>query len=412
LNIIKHTIFLKDVFFYTITAFGGPQAHVALLLKKFVHKKKYLTEEELFEYYSFCQLLPGASSTQLIGLIGYKKGGIILSLFTLMIWILPAAFFMCLLSFLFSNNNLKLSADTFRFIHPMVIGFLIYSSIAAFSVSVKNTITKVIVVIASITTFLFIKTPWIFPVLIILGGTATNFSNKRIPEKENVRPRQIKWTNIWLFIFIFIAAGYFSETARKQNWVEKKQFNLFENFYRFGSFVFGGGDVLLPMMLDQYVEHPRSKQNTNNAVHLEKNELLSGFGVVRAIPGPVFSVASFVGGVAFKNQGKIKQITGSLIATVAIFLPSILLMLFFYPVWNYLKRFVVVYRSLEGINAVVVGLMIAAIIYLIKEINFTIFSINYFVDIIIIIITLLYLRFTSFPPPLLVAIIFILGFLF
>ena len=412
MNIIKHTIFLKDVFFYTITAFGGPQAHVALLLKKFVHKKKYLTEEELFEYYSFCQLLPGASSTQLIGLIGYKKGGILLSLFTLMIWILPAAFFMCLLSFLFSNNNLKLSADAFRFIHPMVIGFLIYSCIAAFSVSVKNTITKIIVAIASITTFIFIKTPWIFPVLIILGGAATNFSNKRIPEKENIRPRQIKWTNIWLFIFIFVAAGYFSETARKQNWVEKKQFNLFENFYRFGSFVFGGGDVLLPMMLDQYVEHPRSKQNINNAVHLEKNELLSGFGVVRAIPGPVFSVASFVGGVAFKNQGKLKQISGSIIATVAIFLPSILLMLFFYPVWNYLKRFVVVYRSLEGINAVVVGLMIAAIIYLLKEISFTIFSINYFVDISIIITTFLYLRFTSFPPPILVAVVFILGFIF
>lgn len=412
MNIIKHTIFLKDVFFYTLSAFGGPQAHVALMLKKFVQNKKYLTEEEFFEYYSFCQLLPGASSTQLIGLIGYKQGGLLLSLLTLMIWIMPAAIIMCLFSFLYSNNNLHLNSVSFRFIHPMVIGFLIFSCTTAFSLSVKNTITKIIVCVASITTYIFIKTPWIFPILIILGGIATNFSNKRIPEKENIKPRQIKWTNIWLFILIFIAAGYLSETARKQNWEQKKQFNLFENFYRFGSFVFGGGDVLLPMMLDQYVEHPKNKENINNSVHLEKNELLTGFGIVRAIPGPVFSVTSFVGGVAFKNDNKVKQVTGSLIATVGIFLPSILLMYFFFPVWNYLKRFVVVYRSLEGINAVVVGLMIAAVVYLIKEINYTTFSLNYFADILIIIGTVLYLQLTKFPPPFLVAIILLLGFIF
>lgn len=414
MKLLKHTIFLKDVFFYTITAFGGPQAHVAMLLKKFVHKKKYLTEDELFEYYSFCQLLPGASSTQLIGLIGYKRGGILLSLLTLLIWILPAAFLMSLLSFLFTSKNLHLSDPLFRFLQPMVIGFLLYSSISAFSNVVKNTITQVIVFVATVTTFFFIKTPWVFPVLIILGGATTNFSDKRIPQKESIKPRQIKWTNIWLFILIFVAAGYLSETARKQSWTHKKQFNLFENFYRFGSFVFGGGDVLLPMMLDQYVEHPknRSTDKLETSIKIEKNELLTGFGVVRATPGPVFSVASFVGSVAFKKEGKASQIIGSAIATVAIFLPSILLMLFFFPVWNYLKRFVVVYRSLEGINAVVVGVMFAAILYLLRGINYPFLSLNYSIDLLIVFTTYYILKFTKIPPPFIVALVLALGFVF
>ena len=111
--------------------------------------------------------------------------------------------------------------------------------------------------VSMILAYLLFKTPWIIPVLIITGGIVTNFSNRRIPEKSKVRPRQIRWTNIWLFVLVFIVAGYLSETARKQEWKDRKAYNLFENFYRFGSFVFGGGDVLIPMMLDQYaLFHP------------------------------------------------------------------------------------------------------------------------------------------------------------
>jgi len=79
----------------------------------------------------------------------------------------------------------------------------------------------------------------------VLGGVITNFSNKRIPEKEIIKSKNIRWTNIWLFVLIFIIAGAFSETARKQDWPNRKAYNLFGNFYRFGSFVFGGGDVLI-----------------------------------------------------------------------------------------------------------------------------------------------------------------------
>jgi chromate transporter len=158
---------------------------------------------------------------------------------------------------------------------------------------------------------------------------------------------------------------------RKQDWENRKAFNLFENFYRFGSFVFGGGDVLIPLMLDQYVARPSSERiiqkNDQNLIRIERDELLTGAGMVRAIPGPVFSIASFTGGVAMKKEGVEMQLIGCIIGAVAIFLPSALLVLFFFPVWQYLKKYVVVYRALEGINAVVVGIMWAATLYLVER---------------------------------------------
>ena len=90
MHLLRHIPFLKAVFQYSLTAFGGPQVHIGLLQHRFVEKRKDITSEELMEYNAFCQLLPGASSTQTIVLIAFKRGGFPLALITLLIWILPA----------------------------------------------------------------------------------------------------------------------------------------------------------------------------------------------------------------------------------------------------------------------------------------------------------------------------------
>ena len=87
---LRHIPFLKTVFLYSITAYGGPQAHIAMMMKTFVKQREYVTKEELLEYNAFCNLLPGASSTQTVTLIGYKRGGVPLAIVTLLVWILPA----------------------------------------------------------------------------------------------------------------------------------------------------------------------------------------------------------------------------------------------------------------------------------------------------------------------------------
>jgi chromate transporter len=417
--LLRHVPFLKAVFLHSFTAFGGPQAHIGMMLKTFVHRTPYVTEQELMEYTAFCQLLPGASSTQTLTLIGYKRGGVILAVLTLLIWILPASVLMGALSFLVHYIDKRaLNVDIFKFIPPMAVGFLVYATVTAFNISIKNTVTWIIMSVCAVATFLLFKQPWIFPALIVLGGITTNLSRKRIPQVEQ-KPRKIRWWNFWLFGIIFITAGFFSEVARKDNWPNRTPINLFENTYRMGSLVFGGGQVLMPMMYEQFCVRPDAiKEKDPEVVRIDKNDMYTGMGIVRALPGPVFSIASFTGGMALKDYGKtpeeksIMQVLGCVIGTVAIFLPSALLVLFFFPIWHNLRKYAAVYRSLEGINAVVVGIMIASTFYLMKDISLLDVRLGSLINAIVIAGTFTLLQYTKIPPPFVVIACVLLGYIF
>lgn len=371
MTLLRHIPFLKAVFWHSISAFGGPQGHYGLMLKTFVHKRRDVTTQELMQFNAFCQMLPGASSTQTLGLIGYKRGGIPLALLTLLIWILPACTLMGAFSFLLDYlNDENIWLRVFRFVPPMAIGFVLFSAVNMFKAIPKNTITWVIVAAASAITYAFFKTPWVFPALIVAGGVSTNFSSKRFPQRE-VPPKKVKWGNLVIFLSLFMGAGIFSELARKQEWQNRGAFNLFENFYRFGSLVFGGGDVLMPLMYEQYVARPsteRIAQKNPNVLKMNQPDFLTGYGVVRIIPGPVFSIGSFAGGTLLKDRGNGMHFIGCVLGAVSIFLPSILLVLFFFPVWHNIQKYAVVYRSLEGINAAVVGIMCGAMVYLLHDV--------------------------------------------
>lgn len=417
--LLRHIPFLKAVFTHSLTAFGGPQGHYGMMMKTFVNSRHDVTEKELLEYNSFCQLLPGASSTQVLTLIGFKRGGVPLAILTLLIWILPACILMSAFSyFLFYVDKKHAGTDVFKFIQPMAVGFLAYASTKSYQVAINNQITRIIFIVSTITTFLLFKSPWIFPVLIVLGGFVTNLSDRRIPQKGNP-PKKIKWGNIWLFAIIFFAAGLVSEVARKNDWPNRNVFNLFENMYRFGSLVFGGGQVLIPMMYEQFVERPTSprvqrknQDKTQNVISIDRDEFYIGAGIVRAIPGPVFSIAAYTGGIALKDKGQYWQAVGCAIGSIAIFLPSALLVLFFFPIWHNLKRYAAVYRALEGINAVVVGIMVASTIYMMKDISLTEFKTFSVLNVSVILSTWAILAFTRIPSPVIVAVCLALGWSF
>lgn len=411
--LLRHSSFLKAVLLHSVTAFGGPQGHLGMMMKTFVHQRPYVTEKELMEYNAFCQLLPGASSTQTLTLIGYKRGGVPLAVLTLIIWILPACILMGALSFLLHYIDKKaLDTDIFKFIAPMAAGFLVYAAVSAFPHAIKNTITWVIMIVATIATYLLFKQPWVFPLLIVLGGVATNLSLKRIPQVEE-KPKRIRWWNFWLFGILFILAGIVSELARTNDWPNRKPINLFENTYRMGSLVFGGGQVLMPLMYEQWSVRPEAiKEKDKDVVQVDKEEMYTAMGIVRAVPGPVFSIASFSGGMALKDMGTEMQVIGCLIGMVGIFLPSALLVLFFFPIWNNLKKYAAVYRSLEGINAVVVGIMIASTFYIMKDISLTELKTVSVINVAVILGTFLLLNFTRVAAPFVVLACLLLGYFF
>ncbi len=403
--ILRHVPFLKAVFLYSFTAFGGPQGHMGMMVKTFAQKRKDVTEDELLEYNAFCNMLPGPSSTQTVMLIAHKRGGVPLAILTLLLWVFPAAFIMGALSFLIfymnpvtMKGNKMVPINLFYYIQPMSVGFVFFAAARLMNLSVKYIATAAIMV-GSLVVTLFINSPWVFPALLVIAGTISNFSNKRIPGPQH-KPKRINWMHLWLFALLFIVAGVLSELARSQGWEHARLYHLSENFYRFGTIVFGGGQALLLMMFYQFVSRPNSQWMT-------PAQLLTGFGMVQGVPGPVFSVCSYIGGVAMSQYGPMWQVIGCFVATITVFLPSTLLLFFLFPVYHNLKHHVIIFRALEGINAAIVGIMFASGIIAFRAIAFDQALAFEWMNLVVVIITFCLLFFTRIPAPLIV-----LGWLF
>lgn len=362
------------------------------MLKTFAQERKDVTEEELLEYNSFCQMLPGPSSTQTIALVALKRGGIGLAIITLLIWIFPAVFIMGLVSFFVYKFQLQNThSNLFKFLQPMTVGFILYAAVKFTQKSVRHLATWAIM-IGSITVMLLFKSPWTFPLLLIAAGSVSNFSDRRIPEKIK-KPMPIPWVNLWIFAIVFLVAGILSELARLQNWKHQDVFHIFENFYRFGSFVFGGGQVLLPLMIVQFVNLPVLR---NESPLISASAITTGYGIVQAVPGPVFSICAYIGGMIMSGYGWEWQLIGILVATIAIFLPSSLILFFLFPVYQQLKQHVIIFRALEGISAAIVGVIWASGILVFKDIELQ------WVSMAVIVSTFILLYSNKIPAPIIV----------
>lgn len=377
----RHLAFLREVFILAVSAFGGPQAHIAMVLKNLVRRKKYLTEKELIELMALCQMLPGPTSTQTITAIGYRRGGPVLALLTLLIWATPAVLIMAALAFgyHYMATEVGWQYNFLKYLRPMAVGFVLFAAVRLAPGVVKSPVHGLILAGATLIAILF-PTSWIFPLLLLGGGLVTNFTSQ-----EQAKPKQawlrINWNSLWLFLGIWAIAVILG------NLTKARPVLLFENTYRFGSIIFGGGQVLVPMMHEHFV---------STKAYLSSKEFLNGYGFVQALPGPVFSFSTFVGILCMQSYGPGGMLLGGLIGAVAIFLPGTLIIFFVYPVWENLKKYRVVTRSLEGINAAACGVVAAAAYLLMKPIGFGPANLAMTV------LTVLLLMFTRIPSPFIV----------
>ena len=397
---VRHYIFLKDVLLLAFTAFGGPQAHIALFLKVLVKKRAYLTEAELIELNSFCQILPGPASTQTLTAIGFKLGGPTLAFLTLITWIFPAVCLMTFLGIFLADFDIPILEYT-RYIQIIAVGFVAYAAYKISNTVVNSKASTAILVVSAVSCYI-VHSPAIFPFVIIVGGLLTSFKYRGQPVEEQREKLKIEWSNFILYAAIFVMAALLGHFTRDlENPAISKVIRIFENCFRNGSLTFGGGEALAALFFKQFVAFKQ---------YLSREEFLSGYGVLKSLPGPLFSFSSYVGALSMREYGVSGQLAGSVMAAAGIFLPGTILIFFFIRFWERLKHYRVVRASLEGINAASAGIVTSTALILFQPLIIPGQAgiINYMV----VGTTFLLLLFTKIPSPALILLGLIAGFVF
>jgi len=395
-----------------LTTFGGPQAHLAHFHKVLVARRGYLSEAELMELNSLCQVLPGPASTQTLIAVGFRIGGPNLAYLTLLAWTLPSLIFMTGAAIALSSIQEKnWSTEFTRYIQPMAVGFVSYG---AYMISLRtvNTKTGIMLMILSAVISYYIQTPYIYPLIIIGAGLVTSMKFRSQPREQKER-MQINWSNLilWAGVLVFAAAlGGITKALPVK---------LFENFYRNGSLVFGGGQVLAPLLYTEFVEVPEGDDTRVGALRsklkeqyapkpyhtpISHQEFLSGYAVAQALPGPSFSFSAYIGALSARSYGVGGEMLGAFMSTIGIYLPGTFMIFFVIRFWESLKKYRPVRASLEGITAAASGLVAASAIIMFQPLE------NTFLNFSVTIVTFCILVFTRIPAPLIIVGGLLLGF--
>jgi chromate transporter len=396
----RQLLFIRDVIIYTFTAFGGPQAHIAVLLREFVEKRRYVTEEELIELNALAQLLPGPSSTQTLVGIAWKVGKLRLAIITFLIWMLPSAAIMCLAAISYKEfaGQTKFT-HVLRFVQPVAVGIVAYATYTFANRFLKTRVSTMLA-IGSLVATLILQSAYAFPLLIMMGGmissaleTQPQESALRVSLFANVNPNKVTY---FIGILLFFAA---LGAIVKQTSPFSLPIRLFENFYRNGILIFGGGQVLVPLFYTEFVQVKH---------YLSGSEFLSGYALQQILPGPTFSFSSFLGGLSMGNKGHgiWGQIAGSAVAVIGLNTPGLILILFIVPFWEDLKKITMIKNSLSGINAVAVGFMATALILLTKPFGL------HWMAYVVMAVTFLLLNFTKIKAPVIIVLGVALGLIF
>jgi chromate transporter len=337
----KHLNFLWDVLILAATSFGGPQVHWALFLKRLVHQKAYLTEEELFEIQALCSVLPGPTSTQMITAIGLKRGGSILAYLTLIVWITPAVFIMTAAAY---GMTYLANRAILQFVLPVGIGLILQAGWMMAQKVIRSPM-YVFIFLVTLSLGIAFPSPYIFPLVLVLGGSISSLNFKEFP-RQNKHKMVIPWANFNLYWGFLIGLAVLGQLT------DYYPIRMFENFYRNGSIVFGGGQVLAPVLYTEFVEFKGL---------IRSDDFLTGMALSQSLPGPVFALTSYLGVLLMRNYGLFGELAGSAIGALGVFLPGTFLIFFVFRIWGQLKQYRFIRASLAGIQASSVGLTIVAV---------------------------------------------------
>ena len=339
---INNFVIFCEFLILGLTSFGGPVAHIAYFRDNFVIKKKWFDEKTYIDIVSFSNFLPGPSSSQVGMCIGYLKNGIVGSFFAWLGFTLPSAVIMILFAYGYSYFDEYISLGLLNGIKAVVV-IIVLQAIIGMSRQYLNDTKKILIALfSSVILVLFDLYSYQFLLLslaAVIGLVVFNDQKKIKPGKIKIEYSSIIF--ILVFLILFISLPIIS------SFYEIRLIEISDKFFRTGSLVFGGGHVVLPLLKNEIL----------NFNLIEEETFIFGYGLAQAIPGPLFTFSAFLGSSLNIEIGKLAS---GILCLLMIFLPSFLMVLGVMPYWNYLRSIKNVRSGLIGVNACVVGLLIAA----------------------------------------------------
>jgi len=336
-------------------AFGGPAAHLVFFHQTFVKQLNWLDDQQYAQLVALAQILPGPTSSQVGLAIGYMKKGYWGAVLAWLGFTLPSALLMTLVALLGEQFFPLLSSAFFHSIQLIVLAVVTW----AFWQMLRSFCTQIWQYILMLCSTLFIYTVSLpmnqIIVIFIAALLGIFFAQKNALTKENKAENSsltdaissTKRSKAYLWFIVFILPFFIFPVL---NWLHSGVFTqIFESFYRTASLVFGGGHIILPFLHQDFV--------ATGLISAEKFDL--GYAFAQLMPGPLFSFASYIGALVPLTAF---PVLNACIATLAIFIPSFLLVFATLPYWSWLMNQVYIRHAVVGINAAVVGLLLSMVI--------------------------------------------------
>ena len=387
-NITSTEIFLS-FFLLGLTSFGGPIAHIGYFRNIFVKQKKWLDEKTYIDFVSLCNFLPGPSSSQVGMSIGYHIKGINGSLLAWLGFTFPSAIILMLFGYTILSLENSISYGVLQGLKAIVVVIVLQAILGMSKTILKDYIGFIIATLTTVILIFFPSSLNQFLCLIFSGFLGlVIYKNEKQSDTKKTYQLKIKLLS-FLALFLFFSLLFFLPFL--SDFFNSNILDLASSFFRIGSLVFGGGHVVLPLLQEEFV----------SSGMIEKDIFLAGYGAAQAIPGPLFTFSSFLG-IFFKNEFNVFFI--SLVCLFFIFLPSFLLVIGILPIWQEFKKIDIIIRAFKGINASVIGLLVAAFYNPI-----ILSSLRVIEDLVLIIIAFIVLFYTKIPQWLAVLILSISG---
>jgi chromate transporter len=328
------------------TSFGGPVAHLGYFREEFVIRRKWLDEETYADIVALCQFLPGPASSQVGFTIGLLRGGLLGALVAWFCFTLPSA----LLMFAFACGHSLFSGRAGSgLLHGLQLVAVAVVAQAVWGMTRALAPDRTRITIAVLAAWIVLLSSRVSSQLAaialgaILGLILCRNSNAPMRKALEIDiSRAAAPVSFASFALLLIAPSTILLVTRNQ------AVALFQAFYRSGALVFGGGHVVLPLLRDATV----------SPGWIDDNTFLAGYGAAQALPGPLFAFSAYLGAVVRPER---HGVAGASIALLAIFLPGLLLVISGLPVWNQLRSNDRTRALFAGVNASVVGILLAAL---------------------------------------------------